>query len=188
MVLTIGISGASGVIYGIKLLRFLKDRTDIQTHLIITEAGSANITHETGWSLKDVCSLASFVYDINDISARLASGSFKSDGMIVIPCSVKTLSAIAHSYTDNLLVRAADVTLKERRRLVLMLRETPLHLGHIRNMERVTEMGGIILPPVPAFYHKPKTIEDIIDHTVGKILDMFSIEHTLYTRWQGFES
>ena len=187
MVLIIGISGASGVIYGIRLLQFLKDRTDIQTHLIITEAGSANITHETGWHLKDVCSLANFVYDINDISARLASGSFKSNGMVVIPCSVKTLSAVAHSYTDNLLVRAADVTLKERRRLVLMLRETPLHLGHIRNMERVTEMGGIILPPVPAFYHKPKTIEDIIDHTVGKILDIFEIEHRLYTRWQGFQ-
>lgn len=186
MVLIIGISGASGSIYGIRLLKFLKSRTDIQTHLIITEAGAANIMYETGWNLKEVCSLASFTYDIHDIGARLASGSFKNDGMIISPCSVKTLSAVAHSYTDNLLVRSADVTLKERRRLVLVLRETPLHLGHIRNMEKVAEMGGIILPPVPAFYHKPNTIEDIVDHTVGKILDVFDIEHTLYTRWQGF--
>ncbi len=186
MVLIVGISGASGVIYGIRLLEFLKGKRDIETHLIITDAGTANITYETGWNIKDICSLAHSVYDVNDMSARLASGSFRNDGMIIAPCSVKTLSAVANSYTDNLLVRAADVTLKERRRLILMVRETPFHLGHIRNMERVTEMGGIVLPPVPAFYHKPKTIDDIINHTVGKILDIFEIQHLLYSRWDGF--
>ena len=186
MVLIVGITGTSGVIYGIRLLQVLSTKKDIQTHLVISEAGEANIKYETDWELEDVKALASFSYDIRDIGAQLASGSFKRDGMIVAPCTVKTMSALASSYTENLLIRAGDVTLKERKKLVLLIRETPLHLGHIRNMERLSEMGAIIMPPVPAFYHKPKTIEDIIDHTIGKTLDIFSIEHNLFQRWSGF--
>jgi len=185
MVLIVGITGASGVIYCIRLLEALSRKKDIETHLIISEAGEIGIRHETGWKIEDVKALANFSYDIRDIGARLASGSFKRDGMIVAPCTVKTMSALANSYTENLLIRAGDVTLKERKKLVLLVRETPLHLGHIRNMERLTEMGAIIMPPVPAFYHKPKTIEDIIDHTVGKVLDIFGIEHNLFKRWSG---
>ncbi len=158
---------------------------EVKTHVIISEAGELSIKQETNWKIEDVKALADFSYDINDIGARLASGSFKRDGMVVIPCTIKTMSALANSYAENLLVRVGDVTLKERNKLVLVVRETPLHLGHIRNMERLTEMGAIILPPVPAFYHKPKTIQDIIDHTVGKVLDIFGIEHNLFQRWSG---
>lgn len=185
MRLVIGISGASGVVYGIRLLQVLAARDDIETHLVISEAGETNIKYETNWGIEDIQSLADYSYDINDIGARLASGSFKRDGMIVAPCTVKTMSALANSYNANLLVRAGDVTLKERAKLVLMVRETPLHLGHLRNMERLTEMGAIIFPPVPAFYHRPQTIEDIIDHTVGKVLDSFGIEHDLFRSWAG---
>ncbi|MFC1964540.1 UbiX family flavin prenyltransferase [Chloroflexota bacterium] len=135
--------------------------------------------------MEDVKALADFSYDIDDIQARLASGSFKRDGMIVAPCTVKTMSALANSYTENLLIRAGDVTLKERKKLVLLVRETPLHLGHLRNMERLSEMGAIIMPPVPAFYHRPETIQDIIDHNIGKILDIIGIEHNLFQRWSG---
>ena len=188
MLLIVGITGATGAIYGIRLMEILHDIKNIEAHLIVTEAGAESIKHETGWELNQIYSLANHHYNIDDIGARLASGSFKRDGMIIAPCTIKTMSAIANSYTTNLLIRAADVTLKERKKLVLMVRETPLHLGHIRNMEKITEMGGIILPPVPAFYHKPQTIEDIIDHTVGKVLDIFDIEHSLYRRWQGLES
>lgn len=187
MVLIIGITGATGTIYGIRLLEVLSKK-NIETHLIISKAGEENIKYETGWKLEDVKALASFSYDINDIGARLASGSFKRDGMIVAPCTVKTMSALANSYTENLLIRAGDVTLKERQKLVLLVRETPLHLGHLRNMERLTEMGAIIMPPVPAFYHKPKTIKDIIDHTVGKVLDILGVEHDLFQRWAGLPS
>ena len=187
MVLIVGITGASGVIYGIRLLEVLKTK-EIETHLIISEAGEINIRHETDWKLEDVKELANYSYDINDIGARLASGSFKRDGMIVAPCTVKTMSALANSYAENLLIRAGDVTLKERKNLVLLVRETPLHIGHLRNMERLTEMGAIIMPPVPAFYHRPKTIEDIIDHTIGKLLDVFGIEHNLFQRWAGLQS
>ena len=185
MVLIIGITGASGVIYGIRLLEVLSTRKDIETHLIISQAGETSIEYETSWKTADIKALANFSYDIDDVGARLASGSFKSDGMIVVPCTVKTMSALANSYNDNLLVRTGDVTLKERRKLVLVVRETPLHLGHIRSMERLAEMGGIMMPPVPSFYHGPKTIADIIDHTVGKILDLFDIEHHLFKRWSG---
>lgn len=185
MTLIIGITGASGVIYGIRLLEVLADIKEVKTHLIISEPGELNIRQETNWKLEKVKALANFSYNINDIGARLASGSFKRDGMVVIPCTVKTMSALANSYAENLLTRAGDVTLKERNKLVLVVRETPLHLGHIRNMERLTEMGAIIFPPVPAFYHKPKTIQDIIDHTVGKVLDIFGIEHNLFQRWSG---
>ena len=185
MILVIGITGASGVIYGIRLLEVLSDMKEVETHLIISEAGETNIKQETNRKVEQVKALADFSYDINDIGARLASGSFKRDGMVVIPCTVKTMSALANSYAENLLIRAGDTTLKERNKLVLVVRETPLHLGHIRNMEKLTEMGAIILPPVPAFYHKPKTIQDIIDHTVGKVLDIFGIEHNLFQKWSG---
>ena len=185
MTLVIGITGASGVIYGIRLLEVLSDMKEVKTHLVISKAGEINIKQETNWKIEQVKALADFSYDINDIGARLASGSFKRDGMIIIPCTVKTMSALANSYAENLLTRAGDVTLKERSKLVLVVRETPLHLGHIRAMERLTEMGAIISPPLPAFYHKPKTIEDIIDHTVGKVLDIFGIEHNLFRRWSG---
>jgi 4-hydroxy-3-polyprenylbenzoate decarboxylase len=187
MVLIIGITGASGVIYGIRLLELLSTKKEIQTHLIISEAGEINIRHETDWKIEDIRSLANYSYDINDIGGPLGSGSFKTDGMIVAPCTIKTMSALANSYTENLLLRAGDVTLKERRKLVLLVRETPLHIGHIRNMERLTEMGTIVMPPVPAFYYKPKTIQDIVDHTIGKVLDIFDIEHNLFQRWAGLE-
>jgi 4-hydroxy-3-polyprenylbenzoate decarboxylase len=187
MRLIIGISGASGVVYGIRLLEVLSAMRDVETHLVISEAGETNIKHETDCTMEDIRSLASFCYDINDTGARLASGSFKRDGMIVVPCTIKTMAALAYSYNENLLVRAGDVTLKERAKLVVVVRETPLHLGHIRNMERLTEMGAIIFPPVPAFYHLPQTIQDIIDHTVGKILDIFNIEHNLFPRWSGLD-
>jgi 4-hydroxy-3-polyprenylbenzoate decarboxylase len=183
MTLVIGITGASGVIYGIRLLEVLSETKGIETHLVISEAGETTIKQETNWKIDDVKALADFSYDINDIGARLASGSFKRDGMIVIPCTIKTMSALANSYAENLLIRAGDVTIKERNKLVLVVRETPLHLGHIRNMEQLTETGAIIFPPVPAFYHKPKTIQDIVDHTVGKVLDIFGIEHHLFQRW-----
>jgi 4-hydroxy-3-polyprenylbenzoate decarboxylase len=161
---------------------------EIETHLIISEAGETIIGYETDWKLEDVRAMASFSYNINDISARLASGSFKTDGMIIAPCTVKTMSALANSYTNNLLTRAGDVTLKERRKLLLLIRETPLHIGHIRNMERLCEMGAIIMPIVPAFYHRPRTIQDIIDHTIGKALDVFGIKHNLCERWSGVPS
>jgi len=188
MRLTIGITGASGVIYGIRLLEVLSGIKKIETHLVISEAGETNIKYETGREVAEIKALADFSYDIKDIGGRIASGSFNTDGMIVAPCTVKTMSALANSYTENLLVRAGDVTMKERRKLVLLVRETPLHLGHIRNMERLTEMGAIIMPPVPSFYHRPQTIQDIIDHTVGKMLDIFHIEHELFQRWSGLQS
>ncbi len=184
-VLIIGITGASGAIYGIRLLEVLSSVKNVETHLIVSEAAEAIIKYETGRSIEDLKELASFSYDIRDMAARISSGSFKTDGMIVAPCTVKTMSAIANSYSENLLVRAGDVTIKERRRLLLLVRETPLHIGHIRNMERLCEMGAIIMPPVPAFYYKPQTIQDIVDHTVGKMLDLFGIEHTLFQRWSG---
>lgn len=183
--LIVGITGASGVIYGIRLLELLSKNEAIETHLIISEAGEMNIGYETDWKIEDVKAMASFSYRNNDISARIASGSFKTDGMIIAPCTVKTMSALANSYADNLLTRAGDVTLKERRKLILLVRETPLHLGHIRSMEKLAEMGAIIMPPVPAFYHRPGTIQDIIDHTIGKILDILGIEHNLFPRWSG---
>jgi 4-hydroxy-3-polyprenylbenzoate decarboxylase len=185
MLLIVGITGASGAIYGIRLVEVLATMKDVETHLIISGAGEENIRHETDWTPDRVKEMADFCYDINDIGARLSSGSFKRDGMVVAPCSMKTLAALASSYTDNLIIRAADITLKERKRLVLLAREAPLHLGHLRNMVGLTEMGAIIFPPVPAFYHKPQTIQDIIDYTVGRILDLFDIQHSLFMRWEG---
>lgn len=183
--LIIGITGASGVIYGIRLLEALSYIKEVETHLIISKAGEINIRYETDWKIEDVRALANFCYDIDDIGAQLASGSFRRDGMIIAPCTVKTMSALANSYTENLLTRAGDVTIKERKGLILLVRESPLHLGHIRNMERLAEMGVVIMPPVPVFYHKPETIQDIIDHTVGRTLDIFDIKHDLNKRWVG---
>ena len=185
MRILIGINGATGVIYGIRLLQVLSGFKGIETHLIISAAGERTIEIETEFKAQHVKALANYCYPIDDIGAPPASGSFQHDGMIVAPCSMKTLAALAHSYADNLLTRAADVALKERRPLVLLVRETPLHLGHLRNMVSVTEMGGIVMPPVPAFYHGPKTIQDIIDHTIGKALDLLRIEHNLFRRWSG---
>ena len=183
--IVVGITGASSAIYGIRLLEVLVANDEVKTHLIVSNAGEKSVTYETGRSLGEIKALADFHYAIDDIGARLASGSFQTDGMVVAPCSMKTLSALANLYTDNLLTRVADVVLKERRQLVLLARETPLHLGHLRNMVKLTEMGAIILPPIPAFYHKPETIQEIIDHTVGKVLDLFKIEHNLFPRWAG---
>ena len=184
-ILVVGITGASGAIYGVRLLEVLSSIKNVETHLIVSEAAEAIIKYETDRSLEDLRELASFSYDIRDMGAQIASGSFKTDGMIVAPCTVKTMSAIANSYSENLLIRVGDVTMKERRRLLLLVRETPLHIGHIKNMERLCEMGAIIMPPVPAFYYKPQTIQDIVDHTVGRMLDQFGIEHTLFQRWSG---
>ncbi len=185
MLLVIGITGASGAIYGIRLLEVLSANKEVETHLIISQAGEEIIKHETDWKLEKVKALADVYYDINDIGARLSSGSFKRDGMVIAPCSMKTLAALANSYTDNLIARAADTALKERKKLVLLPRETPLHLGHLRNMVRLTEMGAVILPPIPAFYHKPQKIMDLVDHTIGKVLDIFDINHNLFKRWDG---
>ncbi|MBI2460240.1 MAG: UbiX family flavin prenyltransferase [Candidatus Rokubacteria bacterium] len=183
--LVVGISGSSGALYGIRLLRVLARRPEIETHLVLTNPAKRTILHETEFTIPEVEALATCVYDIRDIGAAIASGSFKTVGMVVAPCSVKTLSAIANCYADNLLTRAADVTLKEGRRLVILLRETPLHLGHLRLMRAVAEAGGVILPPVPAFYHHPKTIEDLVDHTIGRVLDRFGIEQGLVPEWRG---
>jgi len=184
--IVVGISGASGVIYGIRLLEVLKE-LDWETHLVISEAAKQNILIETSLTVKDVEDLADKVYDPKNQAASISSGSFKTSGMVIVPCAIKTLSGVAHSFNENLLIRAADVTLKERRRLILVVRETPLHKGHLALMRKVVDLGGIILPPVPAFYIVPKTIEDLIDHTIGKILDIMEIDHTLYQRWEGEE-
>jgi 4-hydroxy-3-polyprenylbenzoate decarboxylase len=182
--LIVGISGASAAIYGIRLLEVLRE-TDVETHLVITSAAREIILLETDFTVEEVEAMANYVYDIDDIGAAIASGSFKTDGMVIIPCSIKSLSAIANSYSANLLLRAADVTLKERRRLVAVVRETPLHRGHLQLMFRATDMGAIIFPPLPAFYHRPKTVMDIVDHTVGRVLDLFSVDHALFERWSG---
>jgi 4-hydroxy-3-polyprenylbenzoate decarboxylase len=182
--LIVGISGASAAIYGIRLLEVLRE-TDVETHLVITSAARKIILMETDFQVEEVEEMADYVYDIDDVGAAIASGSFKTDGMVIIPCSIKSLSAIAHSYSANLLLRAADVTLKERRRLVAVVRETPLHRGHLQLMLRLTDMGAILFPPLPAFYHRPKTVEDIVDHTVGRVLDLFGIDHALFERWSG---
>ncbi len=185
--LIVGMSGATGAIYGIRLLEVLKDLPGIETHLIISGAAGQTILQETDYAVKEVEGLASVTYRLRDIGAAVASGSFKTVGMVVIPCSMKTLSGIANSFSDNLILRAADVVLKDRRKLALVTRETPLHLGHLRLMTQVTEMGGIIIPPMPAFYHRPKSIDDIVNQTVNRVLDLFDIEleRDLFRRWQG---
>ncbi len=180
--LIVGISGATGAIYGIRLLEVLA-KSNVDTHLVITEAAQNTILMETDWKVEKVKSLAKVTYDIQDVGANIASGSFESEGMVVIPCSIKSLSAITNSFNVNLLIRAADVAIKEKRRLVLVVRETPLHKGHLTLMMNLADMGVIILPPIPAFYHHPKTIDDLVNHTVGKVLDLFGIDHHLFERW-----
>jgi 4-hydroxy-3-polyprenylbenzoate decarboxylase len=181
--IVIAITGASGVIYGIEMLRELSKKSDMETHLIISESGKKNIAFETDCSVEDMEALADEVYGNDDLSAPPASGSFMTYGMIVAPCTIKTLSGIANSYSDTLILRAADVALKEKRKLVLLVRETPLHKGHLNLMSMAADMGAHILPPIPSFYNHPKTIEDIIHQTIGKVFDYFGIEHNLFKRW-----
>ena len=188
MELIIAITGASGAIFGIRMLEILQKMPEVKTHLIISKSASLTIASETNYKISDIKALADKNYKFEDISACFASGSYKIDGMIIAPCSIKTMSAIAHSYCDNLITRAADVVLKGRRKLVLMLRETPLHLTHLRNMSLVAENGGIIYPPVPAFYTNPKSIDDLINHTVYRALDLFDIDHGDLIRWNGMKN
>jgi flavin prenyltransferase len=183
--LVVGISGASGSIYGIRLLDVLRDVPGLETHLIVSRAAKRTLVDETDYTVRDVEALATRVYDDRDIGAALASGSFRTAGMVVAPCSIKTLSALANSHADTLIARAGDVTLKEGRPLVVLVRETPLHVGHLRQMLALAEMGAVILPPVPAFYHRPKVIRDLVDHTIGRVLDRFGIAHGLVTEWTG---
>ncbi|MFE3222631.1 UbiX family flavin prenyltransferase [Nocardia sp. NPDC059228] len=180
--LVVGISGATGIAYGIRALELAR-KAGVQTHLVVTPAGQQTRAYETEFSAKDLAAMADVVYRPADIGAAIASGSFRTAGMLVAPCSIRTLSAIAYSNGDNLLTRAADVTLKERRRLVLMVRETPLTLGHLRAMTAVTESGGIVMPPVPAFYLRPDSIDELVDHTVGRALDLFGIDLPDMPRW-----
>lgn len=181
--IVVGITGASGVIYGIEILRELGKKPDMETHLIVSESGKKNIALETDYSVEQVEALADEVYDNDDLSAPPASGSFITYGMIVAPCTIKTLSGIANSYSENLIMRAADVSLKEKRKLVLLVRETPLHKGHLDLMSRAADLGAHILPPMPSFYNHPKTIDQIIHQTIGKVFDYLGIEHNLYQRW-----
>ena len=182
--LIIGISGASGAVYGIRALQVLRDISDIETHLVLSPSAKRTILEETDWEVPAVEALADVVHSHRDIGAAIASGSFQTSGMLVAPCSIKSLSGIVNSYSDNLLTRAADVCLKERRRLVLLVRETPLHLGHIELLGQAARYGAVVLPPMPAFYNRPKTVGDIVDHSVGKALDQFDIPHQLFKRWK----
>lgn len=185
--LIVGLSGASGAIYGVRLLQVLRSVAEVETHLVMSQAARQTLSLETDLSLRDVQALADVVHDARDIAASISSGSFKTAGMVILPCSIKTLSGIVNSYTDTLVTRAADVVLKERRPLVLCVRETPLHLGHLRLMTQAAELGAVIMPPVPAFYHRPTSLDDVINQTVNRVLDQFDIElpEDLFTRWQG---
>ncbi|MGE5819048.1 MAG: UbiX family flavin prenyltransferase [Deltaproteobacteria bacterium] len=181
--LIVGLSGATGAIYGVRILEILSKIDDIETHLVLTKAGKMTIQVETPYSVKDVETMADVVHDINNVGASISSGSFRTAGMVIAPCSMKSMSGIAHSLGGDLLVRAADVILKERKKLVLVARETPLHLGHLEAMVALTRMGAVIFPPVPAFYHRPKTLDDVINQTVTRILDQFDIDVKLFHRW-----
>jgi len=181
--LIVGLSGATGAIYGIRILDVLSKVDDVETHLVLTRAAKMTIQVETTHSVKEVESMADFVHDINNVGASIASGSFRTEGMVIVPCSMKSMGGIALSVGGDLLVRAADVVLKERKKLVLVARETPLHLGHLESMASLTRMGAIIFPPVPAFYHRPKTLDDVINQTVTRILDQFDIDLDLFQRW-----
>jgi 4-hydroxy-3-polyprenylbenzoate decarboxylase len=183
--IVVGLSGASGAIYGIRLLEALRATDRVETHVVVSRGAAATIEYETDRTVADVKALADATYEETNLAAALASGTFITHGMIVAPCSIRTLSGIANSANDTLIVRAADVHLKERRRLVLMVRETPLHAGHLRLMADATAAGAVILPPVPGFYTRPETIEEIVDHSVGKALDLLGIEHALFPRWSG---
>lgn len=184
--LIVGITGASGAIYGVRLLEVLKGVDGVETHLVLSNAARQTLALETDYSVRDVQAMADRVHDCRDIAAGISSGSFKTAGMVILPCSMKTLSAIVNSYSDGLLARAADVVLKERRTLVLCVRETPLHLGHLRLMTAAAEMGAVIMPPVPALYHRPASLQEIIDQTVNRVLDQFDIDlpEDLFQRWQ----
>ncbi len=183
--LIVAVTGASGAIYGIRLLEALREARGVEVHLILSRGGKLTIGVETGWKVKDVEALADVVHSDQDLAASISSGSFRTAGMIVAPCSIKTLSGIAHSYADSLVVRAADVVLKEGRKLVLMPRETPLHAGHCRLLLRAAEIGAVIAPPMPAFYNAPKTLDDVINHNIGRVLDIFDIDSGLVKRWKG---
>lgn len=181
--LIVGVSGATGAIYGVRILEILSKVDDVETHLVLTKAGKMTIQVETPYSVKDVETMADVVHDINNVGASISSGSFRTAGMVIAPCSMKSMSGIAHSLGGDLLVRAADVILKERKKLVLVARETPLHLGHLEAMVALTRMGAVIFPPVPAFYHRPKTLDDVINQTVTRVLDQFDIDVKLFHRW-----
>jgi len=183
--LIIAITGATGALYGVRLLEVLREMPDIETHLVVSDAGLLNLQHELHMNCTQLEALSDVAYHVRDVGATIASGSFKSDGMVVAPCSMRTLSAVAQGLSDNLITRAADVMLKERRQLILMVRETPFNLAHLRNMTNVTEMGGIIYPPLPCFYHRPQTIADLINHTVSRVIDLLGVPHTLAPRWEG---
>ncbi|MGR9051615.1 MAG: UbiX family flavin prenyltransferase [Gammaproteobacteria bacterium] len=184
--LVLGMTGATGAVYGLRILQVLKEKADWETHLVVSSAGLVNLKHELAMSRTDLYRFADVTYNNNDVAAAIASGSFKTEGMIVAPCSMKTLAAIAHGFGDNLIARATDVALKERRRVIIVPRETPLNLAHIKNMAAATEMGAIVYPPMPAFYAKPNTLEAMVDDAVGRILDLFGIEtEGLYTPWEG---
>lgn len=185
--LIIGLTGASGAIYGVRLLEVLKPLADVETHLVISAAARQTLALETDYTLKDVQALADHTYDNRDIAAAISSGSFRVAGMVIMPCTMKTLSGIVNSYTDTLVTRAADVVLKEGKKLVLGVRETPLHIGHLRLMVQAAELGAVIMPPMPAFYHQPQSIDDIVNQTINRLLDQFDIEleQDLFARWQG---
>ncbi|MCR4470730.1 MULTISPECIES: UbiX family flavin prenyltransferase [unclassified Burkholderia] len=183
--LIVAITGATGAVYGVRLLELLRAAGGVETHLLVSNAGWLNIQHELQLSKAEVESRADVVHSVRDVGATIASGSFATDGMVIAPCSMKTLASVAHGLSDNLITRAADVTLKERRRLVLMVRETPFNLAHLRNMTAVTEMGGIVFPPLPAFYAMPKTIEELVDQTVTRVLDLFALSAPMTTPWAG---
>lgn len=185
--LIVAITGASGALYGVRLLAQLQRTEGVETHLMISDAAALNLHHELDLKRKDIEALADHVHSVRDIGACVASGSFHSDGMVIAPCSMKTLASVAHGMCDNLITRAADVMLKERRRLVLMVRETPFNLAHLRNMTAVTEMGGIIFPPLPALYQRPQSITDMVDHTVGRVLDMLGVAQDLAPEWAGLK-
>ena len=185
--LIVGVTGATGAAYGLGILRSLRELDAWESHLVLSDAGALNVWHELGMKRKELEGLADFAYHPKDIAAAIASGSFLADGMVIAPCSMKTLAAVAHAHADDLVSRAADVALKERRRLVLLPRETPLNLAHLRNMVAVTEMGGIIFPPLPAFYAGPKSIDELVAHTVARVLDLFGVHSPTLARWQGLK-
>lgn len=185
--IVVAITGATGAVYGLRLLQHLHALPGVASHLVLSDAAVLTLHQETGLQRRDVEALADVVHKARDIGASIASGSFQTDGMVIAPCSMKTLAAVAHGLSDNLIARAADVMLKERRRLVLMVRETPFNLAHLRNMTAVTEMGGIIFPPLPSFYHQPQSIGEMVDHTVARVLDLFGMEHALAPRWAGLK-
>ena len=183
--IVVGLSGASGAVYGIRFLELLRAQPGVETHLVISDPAKRTIVEETDWAIRDVEALATRRYDNKDIGATIASGSFKTDGMVIVPCSVKSAASVAHSLADTLLTRAADVTLKEGRPLIMVVRESPLHLGHLRVLTALAEMGAVILPPMPAFYHRPKQIEDLVDHTLARVLERLGLPQDLVPEWLG---